>query len=181
MSTTKPNQKVTCHGVFVKVFNFGVLLSAPSQFGKSELALELVSRGHSLVADDIVEFRINSDKQIIGYCPKFLQNFIAIRDLGILNLKALYGHNAVTTKFKLDLIVELVETHQQSVLAKHNSDSSKILGVNIDCIKLLANANRNLALIIEVLLRNRELIKCGYNAQQDFINRQTLLCNRLDL
>lgn len=176
-----PESKTTRHGVFLRMFNYGVLLTGPANTGKSETALELVRQGHCLIADDIIDFSINNHGEIVGRCPRLLQDLIAIRDLGILNLRVMYGDHAICPAHKLDLIIELSaggnkDSSDNQVLARPQNKQS-LAGIKIDSIRLNRDMRRNLPLIIETLLQNRALIEQGYNAQQDFINSQTKLCD----
>lgn len=176
-----PETKTTRHGVFLKIFNYGVLLTGPANSGKSETALELVRQGHCLIADDIIDFSSNNHSEIVGQCPRLLQDLIAIRDLGILNLRVMFGDQAICRAHKLDLIIELGAVGNKNsgdnrILAQPQNKQS-LAGIKIDSIRLNRDMRRNLPLMIETLLQNRALIEQGYNAQQDFINSQTKLCD----
>lgn len=169
-------EKTVIHGVFMEVFGIGVLLTGPSGVGKSELALELLSRGHRLVADDAPEFRRTAPDAITGTCPRLLTDFIEVRGLGILNVRAMYGNNAILDHKRLRLIVQL-ETETDPVnepieRLDHTGRTRCILEVDIPEVCLPVAPGRDLAVIIEAAVRNHVLYLNGYNAAQDFIQRQ---------
>ncbi len=172
------------HGVFMEVMGIGVLLTGPSGIGKSELALELISRGHRLIADDAPEFRRSAPDMIRGRCPALLKDFLEVRGLGILNVRAMFGDNSVVETKRLRLIV-----HIDTLLNNSNSDKElweidriggshrqkTILDVGIPEVKIPVAPGRNVAVIIEAAVRNHVLYLNGYNAAEDFINRQQKL------
>lgn len=152
-----------------------MLKGAPG-IGKSELALELISRGHRLIADDIVDFfRITPDS-LEGRCPPILQDFLEVRGLGVLNIHAMFGDGAVKPSKPLDLIIQLekAETlapHQLERL-KIESQQEEILGVNIAKVIIPVAAGRNLAVLVETAVRNHMLLLRGINSSKQFIQRQ---------
>lgn len=175
-------EKTVFHGVFMEVFGIGVLLTGPSGVGKSELALELLSRGHRLVADDAPEFRRTAPDTITGNCPSVLTDFIEVRGLGVLNIRAMYGNNAILDHKRLRLIVHL-DTEPDSTgepieRLDHTGRSRRILEVDIPEVRLPVAPGRDLAVIIETAVRNHVLYLNGYNAAQDFIERQQNLINQ---
>ena len=161
----------------MEVMGLGILLTGPSGVGKSELALELLSRGHRLVADDAPEFRRTAPDSVHGSCPPMLADFIEVRGLGILNVRAMYGNNAVMTHKRLHLIIRLQPpTENGNVPAFDRLDTNQrhrtILGVDIPEVILPVAPGRDLAVIIEAAVRNHVLYLNGYNAAEDFIERQ---------
>ncbi len=171
------SEKLIQHGVFMEVMGLGVLLTGPSGIGKSELALELLSRGHRLVADDAPEFRRTAPDSVHGSCPPMLADFIEVRGLGILNVRAMYGNNAVMTHKRLHLIIHLQPpTDDGTVLAFDRLDTNQrfrtMLEVDIPEVILPVAAGRDLAVIIEAAVRNHVLYLNGYNAAEDFVERQ---------
>ena len=171
------SEKLIQHGVFMEVMGIGILLTGPSGVGKSELALELLSRGHRLVADDAPEFRRTAPDAVHGSCPPMLADFIEVRGLGILNVRAMYGNNAVMPHKRLHLIIHLQPLTENGNVSEFDRLDSKqrhrpILGVDIPEVILPVAAGRDLAVIIEAAVRNHVLYLNGYNAAEDFIERQ---------
>ena len=174
--------KLVQHGVFMEVMGLGVLLTGPSGVGKSELALELLSRGHRLVADDAPEFRRTGPDTIHGSCPPMLADFIEVRGLGILNVRAMYGNNAVMTHKRLHFIIRLQSlTENGNVSAFDRLDTTQrhrsLLGIDIPEVILPVAPGRDLAVIIEAAVRNHVLYLNGYNAAEDFIEQQQKYIN----
>lgn len=169
-------ESVSMHGVFMEVQGFGALIKGEAGMGKSELALELISRGHRLIADDIIDFFRISPERIEGRCPPLLQDFIEVRGLGILNIRALFGDNSVKPTKPLDLIIQL---EMADKLAPHLLDRLKIktlneqvLGVKIPKVQIPIAAGRNIAVLVEVAIRNHMLLLRGVNATKQFTQRQ---------
>lgn len=169
------------HGVFMEVMGIGVLLTGPSGIGKSELALELLSNGHRLVADDAPEFRRSAPGTIRGTCPAVLKDFLEVRGLGILNVRAMFGDNAVVETKRLRLIVHLEKMEDDIAWKIDRLDSTQrkipILDVDIPEVIIPVGPGRNVAIIIEAAVRNHVLFLNGYNAAEDFIQRQQKLIN----
>lgn len=169
-------ESVNAHGVFIEVQGFGVLIKGDAAIGKSELALELITRGHRLVADDIVDFYRVSPDQLEGRCPPLLQDFLEVRGLGILNIRELFGDNAVKPTKPLDLIVqlEMADTLAPQLLdrLKIKAQSEKILDVKIPKVLIPVAAGRNLAVLVEVAVRNHILLLRGINSTRQFMQRQ---------
>lgn len=169
-------ESTSMHGVFMEVQGFGVLIKGDPAIGKSELALELISRGHRLVADDIVDVYRISPERIEGRCPELLQDFLEVRGLGILNIRALFGDNAVKPTKPLDLIIqlELADTLNPQKLDRLNAktQSERVLDVEISKVVIPIAAGRNIAVLVEVAVRNHMLLLRGFNATQQFIKRQ---------
>lgn len=167
------------HGVFLDVFEVGVLLVGQSGLGKSELALELISRGHGLVADDAVEIYRIAPEALEGRCPKVLKDFLEVRGLGILNIRAMFGETAVRPKKMLKLIINLV--HADDAYMKSldrlsiQTETQDILHVHIRKVTLPVAAGRNLAVLVEAAVRNYILQLRGVDSTQEFIDRHTTL------
>lgn len=169
-------EKEILHGVFMEVISVGVLITGQSGLGKSELALDLVSRGHRLIADDAPEFARIAPETVNGTCPKLLQNFLEVRGLGVLNIREMYGDSAIKHNKFLRLIIELIppkmdvpKTEDRLRLSERKNN---ILGVDIPTISLPVAPGRNLAVLVEAAVRNHLLSKNGYNASEDFIQQQ---------
>ncbi|ULX56717.1 hypothetical protein [Ectothiorhodosinus mongolicus] len=163
---------LTLHGVFLRVFEQGVLLTGASGIGKSELALELVSRGHALIADDTPEFTAEAD-QVIGRCPELLQGFIEVRGLGILHLGRLMGENAIAKQQRLDLLIELISPAAAKVDNRLSAkqEDREILGRPFPVWQLSMASGRNLAVMVEMAARSHALAQSGYDAASDLQNR----------
>jgi HPr kinase/phosphorylase len=171
-------ESTNLHGVFMEVQGFGVLIKGNAAIGKSELALELISRGHRLIADDIVDFYRISPERIEGRCPELLQDFLEVRGLGILNIRALFGDNAVKPTKPLDLIIqlELADMQKPQDLDRLNvkMQFERVLDVDISKVIIPIAAGRNIAVLVEVAVRNHMLLLRGVNATQQFSKRQKL-------
>jgi len=169
-------ESTSMYGVFMEVQGFGVLIKGNAAIGKSELALELISRGHRLVADDVVDFYRLSPERVEGRCPELLQDFLEVRGLGILNIRALFGDNAVKPTKPLDLIIqlELADTMQPQTLDRLSAKTQfeSVLEVNISKVVFPIAAGRNIAVLVEVAVRNHMLLLRGINATQQFTKRQ---------
>ncbi len=172
-------QKITLHGVYMEVMGCGVLITGESSIGKSELALELITRGHRLIADDATVFTHNGPDSISGACPEILKDFMEVRGLGLLNIRAMYGENAIKKSKTLELIVQLkiVDAEAQKNIDRLHGDhsSQKILDVDIPEVILPVATGRNLSVMVEAAVRNHVLIQNGYNPTDDFIKRQSAL------
>lgn len=169
-------ETTTEHGVYIDVFSIGTFITGESGVGKSELALSLISNGHRLIADDITEFsRISSDT-IDGMHPGLSNDFMEVRGLGILNIRAMFGSNALRRNKTLRLVVNLVHfTNENSHHFDRIGDTYKtrnILGIEIPELTLPVAPGRNLAVLVEAAARNHLLNMSGYNAAEDFIERQ---------
>ena len=172
-------ESTSMHGVFIEVQGFGVLIKGNPAIGKSELALELITRGHRLIADDIVDFYLISPERLEGRCPELLQDFLEVRGLGILNIRALFGDNAVKPTKPLDLIIQLALADTQSPLELDRLNvkmqHERVLDVNITKVVIPIAAGRNIAVLVEVAVRNHILLMRGVNATQQFTKRQKQL------
>lgn len=166
---------ITTHGVFMSVFNCGVLLTGASGIGKSEIALGLLGRGHSLIADDIVEL-IRKGQKIYGHCPALLQGFLEVRGLGILDIPAMFGKKAIKSRKPLSLIIRFAhyttkQLHQiDRVEGLHKS--RKLLNLTIPEVTIPVISGRNLAVLAECAVRNHQLKLKGYDAGKKFIEQQ---------
>lgn len=175
-------ESVSLHGVFMEVQGFGVLIKGSAAIGKSELALELISRGHRLVADDIVDFYRISPERVEGRCPALLQDFLEVRGLGILNIRALFGDNAVKPTKPLDLIIQLTLADELQPLAldrlNANRQTERVLDVAVHKVVIPIAAGRNIAVLVEVAVRNHMLLLRGVNATKQLMQRQKQLMQK---
>lgn len=170
-------EQCTRHGVMMDVLGVGVLICGDSGLGKSELALELISRGHGLVADDAVELSRIAPDYIEGRCPDLLQNLLEVRGIGLLDIKMIFGETAVRRKIKLRLIVQLIKrSEMETQYERLPSDNliEEVLGVAVCKVVLPVAAGRNLAVLLEAAVRNTVLQLRGINTLQDFMERQRL-------
>ena len=161
----------TMHGVLVEVFGEGILLCGHSGVGKSETALDLVERGHRLVADDIVEIRCVNGNTILGQgANSLISHHMEIRGLGIINVSELYGVGAIREQKEIQLIVELEEWDSNKIYDRigTNQRTMDLLGVKIPAIEIPVKPGRNLPSIIEAAAMNERLKKMGYNSAKDF-------------
>ncbi len=163
---------VTRHGVLLDVYGVGVLLSGRSGVGKSEAALELIKRGHQLVADDVVDICRIADQHLIGTSPKAIRHYMEIRGIGLIDVKAMYGIGAVAVSKSIDLIIELETWDETKSYDRIGIDDEtvEILGVRIPCQTMPVKPGRNLAIIVEVAARNLSLKRLGYNSAQELMN-----------
>ena len=172
-------ESTTLHGVFLDVLELGVLITGASAIGKSELALELISRGNGLVADDIVElYRISPDT-VEGRCPDVLRDFLEVRGIGVLNIRTIFGETAIRPRKLLRLIVHL-EDHSHESFAeldrlKVDATFQEVLGVPIRRVTIPVAAGRNLAVLVEAAVRNFVLNQRGIDSTKEFIDRQQRL------
>jgi HPr kinase/phosphorylase len=170
--------QVTMHGVLMDILGLGVLIMGESGLGKSELGLELISRGHGLVADDAVDLTRLGPDYIEGRCPVILRNLLEVRGLGLLDIRTIFGETAVRRKLKLRLIVQLVrrndgEFERLPLEAQHID----VLGIRIRTVKIQVAAGRNLAVLVEAAVRNTILQLRGIDTLKEFIERQRLQMN----
>ncbi|ARU63865.1 HPr kinase/phosphorylase [Tumebacillus avium] len=157
------------HGVLVDVYGIGILITGTSGIGKSETALELVKRGHRLVADDAVEIRNIADTQLEGTSPEMLRHLIEIRGLGVLNVMTLFGAGAIRTHKDLELVIKLTMWEDNVAYDRLGLDEEtiKILDVDVPLLTLPVRPGRNLAVILEVAAMNQRLKRMGHNAARD--------------
>ena len=166
--------RVTMHGVLVDIYGEGVLIIGESGVGKSETALELIKRGHRLVADDAVEIKKVSHNTLVGSCPEVIRYFIELRGIGIINVKQMFGVQSVKDTQGIDLIIKLEswEKGKQYDRLGLNEEYMEILGNEIVCQTLPVRPGRNLAMICESAAVNRRQKKMGYNAAQALNERK---------
>lgn len=163
----------TIHGVLIDVHGIGVLLTGDSGVGKSESALELIKRGHQLVADDVVEVIRVSDNRLTGESPEMVRYFMEIRGIGIIDIRSMFGVGSVTRTKTIDVVIHLehwVKEREYDRLGMVE-ETTEILGVKIPYILLPVKPGRNLAIVIEVAARNFQLRRMGYNAAEALDNR----------
>ncbi|MFK7955696.1 MAG: hypothetical protein AB8B96_06335 [Lysobacterales bacterium] len=166
------------HGVFMDVFSLGVLITGASGAGKSDLALDLITRGHQLVADDSPDMTLTSSDVIDGSCPEVLRDCLRVQDLGVLNVRAMFGDAALKPNQTLHMIVHLNRNHAAPVQTlpldplQGASETLDILGLKIPQITLSVSPGRNLAVLLEAAVRNQRLKLNGFNAANEFIQRQ---------
>jgi HPr kinase/phosphorylase len=174
--TQRLAESTSLHGVLLEVLGTGVLIKGDAGVGKSELALELITRGHRLVADDVVEIKHVAPETLEGNCPYMIRDFLEVRGLGILNIRYLFGETAVKLRKNLKLIVELVHPQEIGEVGLNRLDmvasTETILGVAIPKVRVPVAAGRNLAVLVEVAVRNHILKSRGINPVEQFIKRQ---------
>ena len=165
--------RVTRHGVLIEIYGEGVFITGESGVGKSETAIELVKRGHRLVADDAVEIRKVSNISLVGSSPDNIRHFLELRGIGIINARRLFGIGAVKMTEKLDLVVELEQWNSEKVYDRMGVDTEyvSLLGVKIPSLTIPVKPGRNLAVILEVAAMNNRQKKMGYNAAQELLHR----------
>ena len=162
--------RVTRHGVLVEVYGEGILLIGDSGIGKSEAAIELLKRGHRLIADDAVEIHKVSATSLKGTAPALIRNYIELRGIGIINVAKLYGMGAVKLDNQIDLVVNIVHWNTQEAYDRLGLEDqfTEILGVQIPMYTIPITPGRNLAVILEVAAMNNRQKKMGYNAALEF-------------
>lgn len=168
-------ERQSMHGVFMDILGLGVMITGESGLGKSELGLELISRGHGLVADDAVDvYRINQTT-IEGRCPELLQNLMEVRGIGLLDIKAIFGETAVRRRMRMKLIVHLVrkETMERDYeRMPHEPLRQDVLGIPLRKTVIQVVAGRNIAVLVEAAVRNTILQLRGVDTYQEFVQRQ---------
>ena len=160
---------ITKHGVLVDVYGIGVFLSGKSGVGKSEAAIELIKRGHQLVADDVVDICRISDDRLIGTCPEKIRYLMEIRGIGVIDIKAMFGIGAVALSKSIDLIIELETWDENKAYDRIGiqDEETEIMGVRVPHQVMPIKPGRNLAIIVEVAARNLSLKRTGYHAARE--------------
>lgn len=163
--------RITRHGVLVEVYGEGCLLTGDSGVGKSETAIELIKRGHRLVADDAVEIRRTAQTTLYGQSPENIRHFIELRGIGIINARKLFGMGAIKLQEKIDMVINLEQWDSAKVYDRMGLDNEymKILGVEVPTFTIPVKPGRNLAVIIEVAAMNNRQKKMGYNAARELL------------
>lgn len=168
-------ETITLHGVFMDVLGMGVLITGDSGVGKSELGIELISRGHGLVADDVVEVSRVAPGILEGRCPELLKDFLEVRGLGLLNIRTVFGETACRRKMRLRLIVNLqrpIKGVPEAARLPLDAQNETILGVPIRRVTIPVAAGRNLAVLLEAAVRSTILLIRGIDSMQEFLDRQ---------
>jgi HPr kinase/phosphorylase len=164
------------HGVFIEVYSLGVFITGKTAVGKSELALSLISRGHRLISDDVTLFTRSTPDVVEGSSPQLLTDFLEVRGLGVVNVRAMFGANTLKRSMPLSLIVNMVELDQNNSAEfdrlGNNLKTRRILGLDFPQVTLPVAPGRNLAVLAEAAARNHLLHNSGYNSADDFIARQ---------
>ena len=167
-------ETVELHAVMMDVLGMGVLITGDSGVGKSELALELISRGHGLVADDIVEIARVAPNSLEARCPPMLRDFLEVRGLGVLNIRTVFGETACRRKMKLKLVVHLLRPQKGVVEIDRlplGAENQEILGVPVRKVSIPVAAGRNLAVLLEAAVRSTILLLRGIDSTQEFVER----------
>ena len=165
--------RITRHGVLVEVYGEGVLLLGESGVGKSETAIELVKRGHRLIADDAVEIRRVSNKTLVGSAPENIRHYVELRGIGIINARRIFGMGSVKMTEKIDMIIQLEQWDSQKVYDRMGVENeyATVLGIRVPSLLIPVKPGRNLAIIIEVAAMNNRQKKMGYNAAQELMEK----------
>ena len=162
--------RITRHGVLVEVYGEGVLLLGDSGIGKSETAIELVKRGHRLVADDAVEIKRVSSKTLVGEAPEIIRHYVELRGIGIVDVRRLFGMGGVGMTARIDLVINLEHWEQGKMYDRLGLDeeTTNILGLEVPSITIPVKPGRNLAIILEIAAMNNRQKKMGYNTAEEF-------------
>lgn len=162
--------RITRHGTLVEVFGEGLLLLGDSGVGKSETAIELIKRGHRLIADDAVEIKRVSDKTLIGSSPEIIRHYIELRGIGIVDVRRLFGMGAVEDTERIDLVVQLENWVEGKMYDRLGTDDEhlNILGIDLPAITVPVRPGRDLAAILEIAAMNYRQKKMGYNTAEEF-------------
>lgn len=165
--------RITRHGVLVEVYGEGVLLLGDSGVGKSETAIELVKRGHRLIADDAVEIKRVSATTLVGRAPELIRHYVELRGVGIVDVRRLYGMGSVKATEKIDLVITLEEWQQGKMYDRLGleENTTNILGIEVPSIVIPVSPGRNLSVVIEVAAMNNRQKRMGYNTAEEFNKR----------
>ena len=163
-------ERITKHGVLIEVYGEGILMLGDSGIGKSETAIELVKRGHRLIADDAVEIKKVSNKTLVGAAPELIRHYVELRGIGLVDVRRIFGMGAVKLTEKIDLVVNLELWQQGKMYERPGLDDEyeEILGLKIPSIVLPVKPGRNLAVVIEIAAMNNRQKKMGYNTAAEF-------------
>ena len=174
--------RITRHGVLVEVYGEGVLLTGDSGVGKSETAIELMKRGHRLIADDAVEIRKISSDTLVGSSPENIRHFVELRGIGIINARRIFGMGSVKVTEKIDMVITLENWDKSKVYDRMgiDNDYTEILDVEVPILTIPVKPGRNLAIIIEVAAMNNRQKKMGYNAAQELLDNLGLQMDTKD-
>ena len=167
--------RVTRHGVLVEIYGEGILINGDSGIGKSETAIELVKRGHRLIADDAVEIKKVSSRELMGAAPEVLRHYIEIRGIGVINVAKLFGMGAVKDATSIDIIVNMVPWRDGEAYDRLGMETqyTEILGVKVPSVTIPITPGRNLAVILEVAAMNNRQKRMGYNAAVEFTEQMS--------
>lgn len=162
--------RITRHGGLVEVYGEGLLLLGDSGVGKSETAIELVKRGHRLIADDAVEIKRVSDKTLVGSAPEIIRHYVELRGIGIVDVRRLFGMGAVKETERIDLVIQLENWVEGKVYDRLGMEEERIsiLGIEVPCITVPVRPGRNLAIILEIAAMNNRQKRMGYNTAEEF-------------
>ena len=165
--------RITRHGVLVEVYGEGILLLGDSGVGKSETAIELLKRGHRLIADDAVEIKKVSATTLVGRAPEIIRHYVELRGVGIVDVRRLFGMGAVKESEKIDLVINLEEWDNSKMYDRLGLDenTTNILGIEVPSITLPVSSGRNLSVVIEVAAMNNRQKRMGYNTAKEFNKR----------
>lgn len=165
--------RVTRHGVLVEIYGEGILINGDSGIGKSETAVELLKRGHRLIADDAVEIRRVSARTLVGSAPANIRHFIELRGIGIVNVRRIFGIGAIKTTEKIDMVIQMEPWDTEKVYDRMGTDwqTMEILGISVPALTIPVKPGRNLAVIIEVAAMSNRQKKMGYNAAQELMHK----------
>lgn len=174
--------RITRHGVLVEVYGEGILILGESGVGKSETAIELVKRGHRLIADDAVEIRRVSSKTLVGTAPENIRHFVELRGVGIINVRRIFGMGAVKLTEKIDMIINLEQWNPDKIYDRMGLDNetTEVLGLKVTSTTIPIKPGRNLAIIIEVAAMNNRQKKMGYNAAQELLHKLGMAEGEID-
>ncbi len=172
----------TVHGVLVDIYGEGLLIMGESGIGKSEAALELIRRGHRLVADDVVEVRRITEKSLVGSSPPLTKYFMEVRGIGIIDVKTLFGVESIMEKTGIDMVIKLEEWNKETEFDRLGlkDEYTNFLGLDVVCQSVPVRPGRNLAVILEAAAANHRQKKMGYNAAVELVNRAELNAKKED-
>ena len=164
--------RITRHGCLVEIYGEGILLLGDNGVGKSETTIELIKRGHRLIADDAVEIKRVSDKTLVGSAPELIKHYVELHGIGIVDVRRLFGMGAVKETEKINLVIQLENWIEGKMYDRLGMDEEtiEILGINIPSITIPVRPGRNLAIILEVAAMNNRQKRMGYNTAEEFNN-----------